>query len=688
MKTPAPALGTTQDTATPPKRRAGRVRAWILHPLAKFLTWVWQRYVWPRREQFIPIPALATALAAAAAGHLTRSPWWIPAGAVAAAAVTLEFTLRRKGLADSNRAPITGAAIAAGAWTVAATMTGPLGVTGLAGLILAAAILAAWARHPAAREWRRDRVQVRGWLSWWPAVMIALSFAGVIILSVRRESGHRHVFSGRTPADVTVEELAKAARRIENGMRWPRGSITDVDQDPRHPGDSSRFILTRDTASTTDAVRVPWRPEYEGGSILQPRFAGLFRDGTTHRVALACQDGACRVLLGGITRWGKSNELLALACGAATCPDALLWAIDLKGDGVALRNLMPRLDWIATTVAEAKIMLRAAAHLVHVRGPMVRPEDNGVFKISAANPAVLIFVDEFEPLWGKSYGHRAAVLDALEIVNRGGYAGVGIIAATQVLSKDSFTDAKLRQGFGTGLVFKTAAAQDGQHIVGGAWKRYDASKLIRYKGEYLTRDDGQILPIARGPEMTGDLVTSIAHKTTTIAPTLETSSIAALDAELGGAYSTRWTRLPVGAHLAGLMSQAQREAAGQHQLPPAEADRKLPEATDSDSSPADLHELPEATRILIKLLMETVGKPGEWWKTGELREKTGMAASTLHDRLRPYLGEGIVHQPAGRGTWQVTPGREADLPGVAAQVEGAIRGRVAAYRAPSPGSPP
>jgi hypothetical protein len=63
---------------------------------------------------------------------------------------------------------------------------------------------------------------------------------------------------------------------------------------------------------------------------------------------------------------GKSNQESVMLASITGCPDALVWLIDRKG-GKAARPWLGAIDWVATTVEEARLMLRTLLAEVRAR---------------------------------------------------------------------------------------------------------------------------------------------------------------------------------------------------------------------------------------------------------------------------------------------------------------------------------
>ena len=134
---------------------------------------------------------------------------------------------------------------------------------------------------------------------------------------------------------------------------------------------------------------------------------GTFMDGTPMTLRLR----EIAALIVGVRGRGKTNLFHVLVHRLSQCTDVVLWAIDLKGGRAVKPWLKPWLDetaerpvfdWVATTRAEAMLMVKAANVLIKWRGNA----SSGGSKINPSpdNPAVLILIDEFAAIAGKHAG--------------------------------------------------------------------------------------------------------------------------------------------------------------------------------------------------------------------------------------------------------------------------------------------
>jgi hypothetical protein len=152
--------------------------------------------------------------------------------------------------------------------------------------------------------------------------------------------------------------------------------------------------------------------DHEPRSINNAIRVGTFMDGSPMWLKFR----EISALIVGVRGRGKTNLFHVLVHRLSQCIDAVLWAIDLKGGRAVKPWLAPWLDetntdadrpvfdWVATTRAEASLMIHAAQFLIEYRGKVSK----GGSKItpSVDQPAVLVLCDEIAALVGKQSGPR------------------------------------------------------------------------------------------------------------------------------------------------------------------------------------------------------------------------------------------------------------------------------------------
>lgn len=171
------------------------------------------------------------------------------------------------------------------------------------------------------------------------------------------------------------------------------------------PGTHRGTILVEVTLKDVISEDIPY-PEDFSELTLTERFPfGLHRNGKQALGSL-CND--CGILIGE-TDAGKTNTLRVVTGQLARMPDALIWAIDITGGGVALPWITPWateglasapiVDWIAHTEDEARLMLKMAGEIIAARKAgyqqlMREKKTDNKLPISHEIPGIVIITDE------------------------------------------------------------------------------------------------------------------------------------------------------------------------------------------------------------------------------------------------------------------------------------------------------
>ncbi|MGI5161369.1 hypothetical protein [Microbispora sp. CA-102843] len=627
----------------PPARRSkARIAAKCVVRAGRAARWTWRRILWPHRDQ-LAAPGLAlAALTAGSAAHLAEAPWWVAGLACGGCLAALRRAWDRRGVAPEHADPLTGAAALFGGWATAATVWGPGGILGQAWAGLAAVATVGWLIHPAARSWRGLRARCRNWSAQLPAVLAGLGAAGTALTSTPRLQGQRVDFPLRLPLGTTREDVDRLRRKIESGMGWPEGSIREVRQDPGFTA-SNRITLTwQEGRIRVRAVRLAEAPI--PASVYDPIWQGVDDDGRDLFIDQYATEGMTRGLYGGEPGSAKSNLLRLIAYLRAYCPDVLIWAVDLKNDGMTFASILPRLDRLAVNRTQVDELFADAAAMIPLRGRLLRPEDNQKLPLSADRPAVLILFDEFATAWGKSPRNRAVVEAAKEVGAKGRSPGIGMEAASQYLAQGSLHP-DLRPLFTRRVAGRMQERADAQFLL-KHWNRLDTTILptgvfyLQITGERHAR-------LLHTPEVTDKDLAHAAAETAHLAPVLEQETARELPY-----YASRWADLPE--HLLPYCSPAQRELVAAS--PPANvtALRAVAAAPPRRTMVSERIDTPAAVDpALAAMCTVFVDARGADVRTGDVvaaAAAQGRSRTYATDRLAAWRGEGLIRQ-TGRGLW-------------------------------------
>ncbi|EGJ72740.1 hypothetical protein STTU_p0127 (plasmid) [Streptomyces sp. Tu6071] len=355
--------------------------------------------------------ATETAMTTVALAPLTGLPWQAAAltlGSAAAAGTVHDLRV------STTLGTLTTRAVSwltASAWASWALATAPLTTTGWAsGLGLATVGLAANAsanRTENTRSERKKLLKLRR-----KSVGILLDWEDRMKRVARIEDCHGkdvqhwpgevgYTVEMDLPAGGTnVDDLNGYGPKFASDLRLPDGCGVEL-----FPGANRGTILIEVTLKDVITADIPYPEDYSEISLTERFPFGVYRNGEPALGSL-CND--CGILVGE-TDAGKTNTLRVVTAQLARMPDALIWAIDTTGGGVALPWITPWategiasapiVDWIAHTEDEARLMLKMAAEIIAARKAgyqqlMRERKTDNKLPISAEIPGIVIITDE------------------------------------------------------------------------------------------------------------------------------------------------------------------------------------------------------------------------------------------------------------------------------------------------------
>ncbi|MFD9947711.1 hypothetical protein ACFWYW_56735 [Nonomuraea sp. NPDC059023] len=656
----------------------------IWRPARALLLWEAKR-MWRHRDYHAPWWTAAATYVTATIAHLAEVPWWASMPALAAAVTGVHLYLSKHDLLPVATPTVTGAAAALAAWAATTIQTGPVtGPAAIAWSVLTLATTAAWGLHREARRWRKTRARVRVAAKTLPKVLAELGFPGVQVVGRPRVSGTGRVeYALRLPVKVTRAKLHKATADIESGMHWAEHSLREIIQDPDH-NDAARVLLVQHEGKVK-ARTVTFAPPTIPTSVLDAAWLGVDEDGRDVYVANYVPDyGMTRGMYVGESGSAKSNLMRLITWMRAHCPDALLWIIDLKNDGMTYAELLPRLDRpIATTWEAATRLLQDADAAIPLRGRLLQPEDNQVLPVNHQRPAILIIGDEVSTLLGKARANAAPIHAAKQVGNKGRSSGIGMEATGQYMSQGSMHP-ELVPVFNRRYAGRTAAKADAQQVLMN-WNKLETPLLPT--GVFYCQQSGKGgTTLLYTPHVTDAMLAEAAAQTARLTPALEESTAANLPY-----YPTRWADLPD--HLMRFCTEEQQQLVHQHRAERQSAELQKTSggtkagmaAAAADDEPPQRLTVTEEIDIPAEVLVSAIPNP-------HLRAmvlvhlspglvSTGGSNAAAMPRSRAWATErraawerlGLVETPA-KGKWRRIVGEDAMVRGALA-AEDEIRAR-------------
>jgi len=561
------------------------------------------RWAWRYRSELAPLVLAAATVVMAAVLHVTHPIWpGVILAITTPTAAGLATFGRRLGLNSLAERLYAATVIGSnGGWLTAATAAGPLRPPLPEIMLVGTFVLAVpwWTSHR-----RRARVRVERRLEAWPEIAQSVGLAGSRVMSAIVDVwGWRARFGlarGQTIADV----LAKLPA-IESALGTVRGAARVY---PTPDNLAHRFEL-RVLEMDPHADAIPW-PGPSVASIAEPIDLGPFEDAAPARVLLLRR----HALIGGIAGSGKSGGINVLMGNLSACRDVVIWAIDLKR-GMELQPWASCIDRLATTPAQARMLLRDAVTILEARAAQLTATGQRVWVPSPDLPALVIIIDEYAEL-ADDAADATAYSDS--IARRGRAVAVTLIAATQRPTQKAMGQGAVRSQMDVRLSFRVRERKDvdlilGQGMLSAGWH---ADKL-NAPGKFLISAPEHDVPRrARAYLITDETVTATATQHASLRPPLDGPSLAAITA-----------RAQV--------------------LPDESADDAEPrQDAGAADSPEPSRDAPEA--ILWAALSLA---PDKGSSIADLMAATGMSRATLYRHLAEHARTGRAIQ-VSRGHWR------------------------------------
>jgi hypothetical protein len=575
------------------------------------------RFAKRNRHVTVPLavaPALMSAAAILHAEHL-GTPTLIGAGLAAAVAA---FRAPHHWDRPQEVAYAQASVIAGGAWLSAAAFLGVRYGYHHPGLhygmeYLLAAGSAAWGipwwlhkRARGKRSRRQHAREVAGWNRWWQMHAPAWGVAGSAVIDVEERGSMDALLIQLRGGRQTHADIRGLLPRIESalGGHVPHG-MTRTEVCKANPSQAWLYLKRDD----------PLREEIEWDDV----FSGLSDDirdlapvavregGELHEVTMRASSFVL-----GATRTGKSNTFSVGLAKATRCRNAENWLIDMKG-GRATRPWLPALDWVATDIEEARLMLACGVAEVKAReGDAYNGEDEQL-EPTGECPTVTIWVDETFEVTSVMAGDGRCRRDMATIASQGQGVEFYLKVATQYGAlEESVGTEQIRGNLNERFVFQTALREHGTFGLGDdAHSKVDTTRLAQ-KGQFYYRANAETRPEQmRAPHIPHKLARQIAVRNAMLSGRHE-RCLELYATDWQEVYDMRWTRLPpkfrADAPQASHLEDAEHAEQSMPAAPPRpadEIDRAIAEMN------AEIDEAPAVTSADIARAMELRAARGE-----------------------------------------------------------------------------
>jgi hypothetical protein len=343
-----------------------------------------------------------------------------------------------------------------------------------------------WHKRPRDRKARRRHERhVQSLNMWWQMHAPAWSAGGSGIVDVRDHDGLEswlvQLWGGRQTHAV-IRNLLPSLESALGGYVHHGMARSEINK--ANPSQVWIHLKRQDPLREV----IEWDDSMAPGDITKPAPLGVKETGGWKRASL--RKGWFII---GRTRSGKSNEESVMLATITRCRNARVLLIDRKG-GRAARPWLPALDWVATSIEEARLVLRCMTAETAARGMYAYNGDEQLTPTDEV-PTLFVFIDEAFWVTGETSGDARCAADLATISG----AGQGVEIYPVVISQYGALDTTVRteqtrSNLNGRMCFQTEHAEHGVFALGeDARNGIDATKLEQ-KGTFYFREDAKTSP--------------------------------------------------------------------------------------------------------------------------------------------------------------------------------------------------
>ncbi|MEU9159050.1 hypothetical protein AB0D29_02010 [Streptomyces sp. NPDC048424] len=503
--------------------------------------------------------ATAGTLVTTALAHSAGMPAGYALAAGAAGAVGSSVAGWRNRLTRATLAFRAACWTAAGTWSCWALTAEPMTLTGLGSLVvggIATGTLAAgFAAHEETEQARRRTLLSIGTrralaAEWIERIARVCRVENVTVLGIEHwPSGMGYTVEIELPeGGVTRKQIADRADALASDLDLPDGCGLQV-----LPGISRRRLLIEVATKTYRGQEIPFPVEEmtETTTINNPAPVALLSDGG--RAELDMRQ-ASTVVAGG-TGTGKTNWLHTLIARLAQTNDTLVWVIDLNAGSLGLPWLhawreaqndperrdevpAPGVDWLASTPAEAQLMLEAAVAIAKERKiayqQHMRDEDDDKLPVSPEIPEIVIIMDESAEV-SATKAAKAVMAGVVEVIRIARAMAIRAVISALRVTQDVLPDPMVRKMASNRVC--TGVNEDSElgHLFG--WRALSAENSFSGPGSMLVGTEGKQPKTAQQWRITPSGIDAVTRATALRRPALDAASLQAA----GPAYTERWS---------------------------------------------------------------------------------------------------------------------------------------------------
>jgi len=490
-------------------------------------------------------------LATASVGYLAHAPLYTGVAEGVAGAVAAVAVASRRHYSPGHRLYRAAAWLVAGGWTSWAMHVGPwsswLPVTALAaGATLAWGCGAAYDQHERDAPERRRlaaeaaRREETGDV-WEERLKRVAHIEGAQVVAVEvwhdEETGDEtgYTLEVRLPGGATADMITQYTLPLRSDLRLPLGCSLEVASGVDY-GSALIKVNTLDTLGQLRPIPQDWSPT----SISEPLALGVYRDGSRALAALRYHCG----LIIGQPEGGKTNLINVINSQLMRCADVLVWHIDTTGAGISLPWLRayaregtadtPAVDWVASTVDEADLMLTVAAEMIAARKmgyqDLMYSVDDDKIPVSHELPEIVILADEVAQL-------PVHIQEGISTVINTGRASAFRVVNSALRGTRDMVSPAMREMTRLRIAMRVSDESEYQHIFSDARGLKSADASVPGSG-FLEADGGKPRP-AKIYRIVPSNIVEISKTVAAYRPVMDAVSLTIESADV---YRNRWAR--------------------------------------------------------------------------------------------------------------------------------------------------
>jgi len=491
-------------------------------------------YLWRHRHWTVPAAMLAAMPVAGEVAMLTGEHYASVHPAVVTGAVVGSTAMWLAAPHKWDRWPeriYAGASVTlAGTWLSVATWTGDSGPMLIAGSAVTVTWGICWFAHKRPRRKKAEGLAVAQWNDWWQHYAPGWSLAGSKVVGVTSRGVTVTLTVQLWAGRQSHQSIAPVVHLIESACRDFIGA--GMIRTEQNKANASQVLLHLKRSDPLAKV-ITWDP-----AMLPESARGTIAEGVSESGKLIRTPMCVNSFTNGATRSGKSNQMSVRLAAKTAVPDARVWLIDRKG-GRAARPWMEAIDWVATTIEEARLMLACAAAEIEARAIHADDGDEQL-EPTVDVPALFVVIDEANAVTSVTRGDSRCAADLAAIASMGSGVCVYADVVTQYGALDeSVRTEQTRSNLPLRLCFRTETSAHGVFSLGEK-TRADTSKL-RGKGSFYWKlGPDATEEQARGFHMPHDLVREIAKRH----GAMPRQPLRLYASQHQAVYDARWQRLP------------------------------------------------------------------------------------------------------------------------------------------------